>query len=112
MPTKKKTAVPKAKKKAAVKKTLPKKVVAEPAVPAQKPIAPAEKFMPVTMSLHTNGGESTLTFSDEAGFKAAMQCIESAPREPTGARSAPTYTVTSDKGSLSFQIMKKYSIKS
>lgn len=112
MPLTKKIASPKvsAPKKAPAKKVVPKstpskKVVAEPVVPVKW-------FKPVQVYLHTNGGESTLTFSDEASLKAAVLCMESAPREPSGARSAPTYTVTSDQGPLSFQILKKYEIKS
>lgn len=112
MPRTKKIASPKVfvPKKAPVKKVVPKstpskKVVAEPVVPVKW-------FTPVQMYLHTNSGEANLTFSDEAAFKAAVLCIESAPRKSTGGRSVPTYTVTSDQGPLSFQTLKKYEIKS
>ena len=112
MPTKKKTAAPKA---SAPKKSSAKKVAVKPVPPkkvAAKPVVPVKRFAPVQMYLHTNSGEANLTFSDEAGFKAAVLCIESAPRKSTGGRSVPTYTVTSDQGPVSFQTLKKYEIKS
>jgi len=107
MPAKKKTAAPKASapKKAPVKKAPPKKVAA-------KPVVAVKRFAPVHVYLHTNSGESNLTFSSEAGFKAAVLCIESAPRKSSGGRSVPTYTIRHDQGSLSFQTLKKYEIKS
>ncbi len=130
MPTAKKTAAPKtaAKKKAPAKKRAPaKKKAPAKKAPAKKPAAkksaakpapapapaPAVKvFAPVSVHLHTNGGEKTVTFSDEFRFKAAMTCIESAPSVSTGARRNPTYTIHADQGPVSFQFVRKYSIKS
>ena len=115
MPATKKPATPKkkapAKKAASPKKKAPaKKAPAKKAAP--KLAEPVKRFAPVHVYLHTNSGESNLTFSSEAGFKAAMLCIESAPKNSTGGRSVPTYTITHDQGSLSFQTLKKYEIKS
>tara|TARA_R110002110_G_scaffold302542_1_gene516646 strand:- start:11 stop:400 length:390 start_codon:yes stop_codon:yes gene_type:complete len=109
--------MPAAKKPAATKKKAPtrKKAPAKKAAPkkaAPKPVEPVKRFVPVHVYLHTNSGESNLTFSSEAGFKAAVLCIESAPRKSSGGRSVPTYTIRHDQGSLSFQTLKKYEIKS
>ena len=121
MPTAKKTTAPKAaaKKKApAKKKAVPKNVAskkvtapkaAAPAPPA--PPAPVKKFDPVSLYLLTNAGEYTIGFMDESKFKAAMSVIESAPSKPSGARSAPTYTIDTGSRLLTFQLVQKYQIK-
>ena len=111
MPTTKKAAKPRAaiKKKAPVKESrAPKKAAPEKAAPKVAP--PVKVFQPVRLSLRTNGGVHSLTFSDEAEYKAAMQCIKSAPSQPTGARTNPRYTIRSDDGPLWFQFVSKYSI--
>lgn len=118
MPTAKKTAAPKtaAKKKAPARKKAPTKKAPtkKPALkkPAAKPAPEVKTFTPVSVYLHTNGSEQTITFSDESRFKAAMLCIENAPKASTGARRNPTYTVQADRGPVSFQFVRSYSIKS
>lgn len=108
--------MPKAKKatapKAVAKKQVPAKKKEAPKKAAAKPVEPVKKFDPVHVYLHTNGGEHHLSFSDEAMFKAAMQCIEGAPKQSTGARTNPTYLIQSDDGPLAFQFVRRYSIKS
>ena len=114
MPTAKKTAAPKTatKKKPSTRKKAPvKKVVAKVPV-AEKPAPVVKVFTPVSVYLHTNGSEQTVTFSGESRFKAAMLCIENAPSASTGARRNPTYTIQADRGPVSFQFVRKYSIKS
>lgn len=110
MPIKKKTASPKAStsKKAAPKKAAPK--VAPKVAP--KKLELVTHFEPVHMYLHTNSGEQNISFSSKVMFDAAMRCIEGAPKKSTGGRSVPTHTITYDGGTSSFQIMKRYSIKS
>lgn len=117
MPTAKKTAAPKTatkKKPSTGKKAPAKKAVAKvPAVkkPVAKPAPAVKVFTPVSVYLHTNGSEQTVTFSDESRFKAAMLCIENAPSASTGARRNPTYTIQADQGPVSFQFVRKYAIK-
>ena len=110
MPIKKKTASPKASapKKAAPKKAAPK--VAPKAAP--KKLELVTHFEPVHMYLHTNSGEQNISFSSKVMFDAAMRCIEGAPKKSTGGRSVPTHTITYDGGTSSFQILKRYAIKS
>ena len=110
MPVKKKTPSPKAStsKKAAPKKAAPK--VAPKVAP--KKLELVTHFEPVHMYLHTNSGEQNISFSSKVMFDAAMRCIEGAPKKSTGGRSVPTHTITYDGGTSSFQIMKRYSIKS
>ena len=110
MPIKKKTASPKASapKKAAPKKAAPK---AAPKV-APKKLELVTHFEPVHMYLHTNSGEQNISFSSKVMFDAAMRCIEGAPKKSTGGRSVPTHTITYDGGTSSFQILKRYAIKS
>ena len=106
MPTAKKTAAPK--KKAPAKKAAPKKAAPKKAAP--KKVAP--KFAPVEVYLLTNTGEQHLTFSNEAQYKAAIDCIQNAPKESYGARNPPVFTIVHDGGPLSFVTLDRYKIKS
>ena len=111
MPIKKKTASPKA---SAPKKAAPKKAAPKKAAPkaAPKKLELVTHFEPVHMYLHTNSGEQNISFSSKVMFDAAMRCIEGAPKKSTGGRSVPTHTITYDGGTSSFQILKRYAIKS
>tara|TARA_R100000664_G_scaffold33377_1_gene50333 strand:- start:955 stop:1278 length:324 start_codon:yes stop_codon:yes gene_type:complete len=107
MPTAKKPAAPK--KKAPAKKAAPKKAAPKKAAP--KKAAP-KKFAPVSVYILTNSGEKIITFSDEAKYKAAIDCLSHAPKSSMGARNPPTFTVVHDDGSYSFQTLERYEIKS
>ena len=109
MPTPKKTAAPKAatkkapaKKKAAPKKTAPKKAAPKKAAPVKK-AAPAPAPKQRSVYLLTNSGETTLTFSDDKSFEAAMSALQAAPSSPGRSRTSPTYTVSG----YSFQLVYK-----
>ena len=107
MPAAKKTAAPK--KKAPAKKAAPKKAAPKKAAP--KKAAP-KKFAPVSVYMLTNSGEQHVTFSDEAQYKAAIDCMSNAPKESGGFRNPPTFTIVHDGGPLSFATLDCYEIKS
>jgi hypothetical protein len=117
MPTAKKPAAKKAapKKKAPAKKAAPKKAAPKKAAPkkvAPKPPEPVKSFDPVSVYLLTNGGEQVVSFSDEKKFEAAMSVIKNAPSSSGGSRSIPQHTIEHDGGTLQFQLVQKYLIKS
>ena len=101
-------------KKSAEKKAAPKKAVAKKAAPAPAPPpapAPApEKFKPVFMYVLTNVGEYNLAFSDKAMYEAAMDCISTAPSNTGGSRNPKVFTLTSDRGSMTFTNLIRHQI--
>jgi len=97
----KKAAAPK--KVAPPKKAALKKAAAKVAAPAPR------KPQGGSLYLHTEGGEVTLTFSDDKAFKAAVAQAESAPRDGGGSRTPPALrSVEGANRAWNFRIVRSF----